>query len=1053
MGETESPSSSSSTGGATLRTSNRRFQYESSLDRKISPLSPKVPQVSREIVHASDHHHHYYYYQQQQSAQPYGQSIGIRHTPGLQSIHSHHHQQQQQRSSMAPRSRSSGSNNKVDENVVVVSLSLGSPKSFTSDEDDNGNKNAAVEDDDSGVLHHDKSFEAVKRWRRRMASADETKNNKKFHERNHSESRMSPYSVSPRTTPTRQYHRPHAIWEQHQPQPQQSSRDESSPAHHVSSRTITSGGGTATNGNKPQGRLPVWYSPRPRITPRSSTSQVLESSLPQSSPSSSSPSTMIIDTVQRQQQQKHKQQSPHSNSTSALVPGKPGVNPSSQQTTVTTNGSTLKVNNDNNTNKMTSTVTPTMASPPTTTTTATTTKDYKKTNTTTTAPPSTSQQDTVIVVGGFPFRHSSALLVCASIRLASYLQPYSDDHEYDSIEGTASNDEWVVRRANTCVQSRRRRQQQQQHPWQGRQMANLEDDNDDCNDLKNRDKAACRGYDDGDDNYDDTDMMEMELDDTPIRYWLEIPHKSPREWEELVPFLQPRSVQAAAITPSNLPVLLPWFDQLELTVLLQECDTMLASLEWPLPVPDPSLPSDGDGSNTGGCTSTPVSTPSSHTDVHATGRSNTTPAIRNGTTEQFSEACRDVTWTDPSLVVTCGPTFPVRLDRMGAIPSSFSSSRRFHGAVVQAIDVQDIIVLLQCTSLAHLPRTRQRCLRIIKSYWELQPHLFILPMCPANASTTTNNNSNRTKNKSSPREKGGEMNDNASPYSSSLPGLSLLQSFVSLLEEPDVRQCLWRSVVVFLPTDLKVFSHIEELVTNPLFPYLLREGVLKATSPTTPNHDRTFTTRNRRAASPATATTTTTTTTMTIASETNPEWHSSVRGEDDALPIPPRVTRTNQRSDVHSDADRIHQILPWRDVMGDGGDVAEGDPDEDWQSSFHRWWLSWNNPQAVHIIHDELYGDADPILEGPTILAGGTDDPLSSCAPSLATSPPGQSGWDHHNSIQYTATTAASSCSALPRTDRSEWLESILSKLQEPPPIALDGSQQLACETPRTFAC
>jgi hypothetical protein len=64
-------------------------------------------------------------------------------------------------------------------------------------------------------------------------------------------------------------------------------------------------------------------------------------------------------------------------------------------------------------------------------------------------------------------------------------------------------------------------------------------------------------------------------------YTCDIPHKSPEEWSALQAFLQPRSVTAAAITPMNLPILLPWFDQLALTVLLQECDALLSSLEWP----------------------------------------------------------------------------------------------------------------------------------------------------------------------------------------------------------------------------------------------------------------------------------------------------------------------------------------------------------------------------------------------------------------------------------------------------------------------------------------
>jgi hypothetical protein len=54
--------------------------------------------------------------------------------------------------------------------------------------------------------------------------------------------------------------------------------------------------------------------------------------------------------------------------------------------------------------------------------------------------------------------------------------------------------------------------------------------------------------------------------------------KSPAESKAVAAFLEPRSVQASTISPSNLPTLLPWFQRLELTVLLQECDNRFARI-------------------------------------------------------------------------------------------------------------------------------------------------------------------------------------------------------------------------------------------------------------------------------------------------------------------------------------------------------------------------------------------------------------------------------------------------------------------------------------------
>ena len=70
-------------------------------------------------------------------------------------------------------------------------------------------------------------------------------------------------------------------------------------------------------------------------------------------------------------------------------------------------------------------------------------------------------------------------------------------------------------------------------------------------------------------------------DNNKVWWVLDIPNRSHTEWTKLQAFLQPRSVQAASISPLNLPTLLPWFQELQLSILLAECDILLSSLEWP----------------------------------------------------------------------------------------------------------------------------------------------------------------------------------------------------------------------------------------------------------------------------------------------------------------------------------------------------------------------------------------------------------------------------------------------------------------------------------------
>jgi hypothetical protein len=60
-----------------------------------------------------------------------------------------------------------------------------------------------------------------------------------------------------------------------------------------------------------------------------------------------------------------------------------------------------------------------------------------------------------------------------------------------------------------------------------------------------------------------------------IQFLLRVKVTDASDWCILQPFLEPHAVQPAVVCLSNLPILLPWFQQLRLNVLLQECDLQL----------------------------------------------------------------------------------------------------------------------------------------------------------------------------------------------------------------------------------------------------------------------------------------------------------------------------------------------------------------------------------------------------------------------------------------------------------------------------------------------
>jgi hypothetical protein len=74
----------------------------------------------------------------------------------------------------------------------------------------------------------------------------------------------------------------------------------------------------------------------------------------------------------------------------------------------------------------------------------------------------------------------------------------------------------------------------------------------------------------------DTIRATRKGDDNNMQFMLHVNVQDANDWRSLQPFLEPHAVQPAMVTPNNLPVLLPWFQQLKLNVLLQECDMQLS---------------------------------------------------------------------------------------------------------------------------------------------------------------------------------------------------------------------------------------------------------------------------------------------------------------------------------------------------------------------------------------------------------------------------------------------------------------------------------------------
>lgn len=72
-----------------------------------------------------------------------------------------------------------------------------------------------------------------------------------------------------------------------------------------------------------------------------------------------------------------------------------------------------------------------------------------------------------------------------------------------------------------------------------------------------------------------------EPQDVQPLWTIDFSHKKVEEWKAFYPFLEPPVKRTVSLDVHNLPVLLPWFHEFQLPLLLHQCDTMLSSLYFP----------------------------------------------------------------------------------------------------------------------------------------------------------------------------------------------------------------------------------------------------------------------------------------------------------------------------------------------------------------------------------------------------------------------------------------------------------------------------------------
>jgi len=274
-------------------------------------------------------------------------------------------------------------------------------------------------------------------------------------------------------------------------------------------------------------------------------------------------------------------------------------------------------------------------------------------------------------------------------------------------------------------------------------------------------------------------------------YELDLKHRPALEWQWLLPFLQPHSQVSVAVTPLRVVHLLPWFLELELDVLIRECDRVLYS----------SL----------------------------VGTVNTAATLSLTTTQQRSRCSQFSTKCNWKCKCARDINDLLILSKI-VLESQRRRSPDTSGAEGQEDTGTGSEEQQKGRSTWIMPLTGEAVLYQWNHIWNNSPHLFL------SHDDKDGSLDNRDPN-SALRGNEDPLNATATATAtgaSILCGLEMLRSFVTdvFAELPDLeRQRLWLSMIRYLPPDLDVFSGDascqHELLDNPLFPYLLREGLAK----------------------------------------------------------------------------------------------------------------------------------------------------------------------------------------------------------------------------------
>jgi len=520
-------------------------------------------------------------------------------------------------------------------------------------------------------------------------------------------------------------------------------------------------------------------------------------------------------------------------------------------------------------------------------------------------------------------------------------------------------------------------------------------------------------------------------------YTLNFVHRPALEWQLLAPFLQPHARVSAKVTPLHIPHLLPWFLELKLDVLLNECDAiLLQSLLREQP-------------------------PTSRTSLRSGSRAAAAPYYVQDllTLSKIALHCRRRTnLTGSSGIVNVVPDADVHYD------DSFTAAVLEEEEKMVAAD-EDVVFLL--------PGTTDELFQRWTDLWNLSPRILL------RSRTGAARRRGAASGEAGVDDVGGyvdeDLNDNAidnGPASASSKScvLELLRSFISdvLTELPtNVRHGVWLSLIRYLPADLDVFGKEQQskLLSNPLFPYLLREGLEReANQEEEVERERE---RRRRAAESLSSLRTFASPSggggvSAIAKESEQEVTLLAETVGSTSPIQHLSPTVNHRISSPQQHTTPRLVSPPSSSSDSPQSQSQSQPllYEEWQESFQEWWRYWKGDTG-----DEEKCDKDDRAVDPLVLlanhtaspttniyqanVGKQKSPCSSdtlcpnpsartAARSAATATSVQDCNDMLLIPSLLGTSSASSRqqleNALP-SNRSEWLEHIWQHLREAHPI------------------